>query len=289
MTMPNNMNNGETPQQPLQPAQNPAMMQAPAQTSASKPTRTTVCGILGVVFGALALLLSFIPIINNFAAILGFIGVILAVIAIIGTFRGKKHGKALAVVAAVLSVLSIVITLAMQQATVDAIDEAVNGNAVSQQDDGTSTDTQDGGASSDASSSDASTDASTDAAGVQDMEGDLENTHVAIVSAARSDNDYEGNPTVLVTYTWTNNSDQNTSFFAVLDESVFQNGQQLDTAVYSSNPAGYDVNSSLAELQPGATGTVTIGYVLKDDSPVDVEVTALISFDDAKVSHTFTL
>ena len=39
---------------------------------------TTICGIAAVVFGALGLVLSFIPIVNNIAAILGFIGVILA-------------------------------------------------------------------------------------------------------------------------------------------------------------------------------------------------------------------
>ena len=42
---------------------------------------TTICGIAAVVFGALGLVLSFIPIVNNIAAILGFIGVILAIIA----------------------------------------------------------------------------------------------------------------------------------------------------------------------------------------------------------------
>lgn len=47
---------------------------------------TTICGIAAVVFGALGLVLSFIPIVNNIAAILGFIGVILAIIAIVGTF-----------------------------------------------------------------------------------------------------------------------------------------------------------------------------------------------------------
>ena len=66
---------------------------------------TTICGIAAVVFGALGLVLSFIPIVNNIAAILGFIGVILAIIAIVGTFRGKKRGKVLSIVAAVLSVL----------------------------------------------------------------------------------------------------------------------------------------------------------------------------------------
>lgn len=84
----------------------------------------TVCGIVGVVFGALGFVLSFIPIINNIAAIFGFIGVILAIVALVGTFRGKKRGKALAIVAAVLSVLAIVITLAMQSAASKAIDEA---------------------------------------------------------------------------------------------------------------------------------------------------------------------
>ena len=60
---------------------------------------TTICGIAAVVFGALGLVLSFIPIVNNIAAILGFIGVILAIIAIVGTFRGKKRGKVLSIVA----------------------------------------------------------------------------------------------------------------------------------------------------------------------------------------------
>ena len=86
---------------------------------------TTICGIAAVVFGALGLVLSFIPIVNNIAAILGFIGVILAIIAIVGTFRGKKRGKVLSIVAAVLSVLAIVITLAMQSAASKAIDDSI--------------------------------------------------------------------------------------------------------------------------------------------------------------------
>ena len=97
------------------------------ETSAQgTPKGTTICGIVGVVFGALGLVLSFIPIVNNIAAILGAIGVVLAIIAMVGTFRGKKAGKILSIVAAVLSVLAIVITLAMQSAASKAIDEAIN-------------------------------------------------------------------------------------------------------------------------------------------------------------------
>ena len=66
------------------------------ETSAQgTPKGTTICGIVGVVFGALGLVLSFIPIVNNIAAILGAIGVVLAIIAMVGTFRGKKAGKIL--------------------------------------------------------------------------------------------------------------------------------------------------------------------------------------------------
>lgn len=138
------------PQQPIQP-------QPPLQPVYQEEKGLTVCGIVGVVFGALGFVLSFIPIINNIAAIFGFIGVILAIVALVGTFRGKKRGKALAIVAAVLSVLAIVITLAMQSAASKAIDEAT-------------------GVSSSQSSAKGS--AKNQPKGDQDMEGDLKTMHV---------------------------------------------------------------------------------------------------------------
>lgn len=224
------------PQQPIQP-------QPPLQPVYQEEKGLTVCGIVGVVFGALGFVLSFIPIINNIAAIFGFIGVILAIVALVGTFRGKKRGK--------------------------AIDEAT-------------------GVSSSQSSAKGS--AKNQPKGDQDMEGDLKTMHVKIVSAVRSNNDYNNQPTVLVTFEWTNNTDKNNSFAVLASPQVFQNGQALDTAIYSENPAGYDSNSDFAEVQPGATGTVTIGYTLKDDSEVTVDVTDLFDLNDsAKVVHKFTV
>ncbi|KAB7791176.1 DUF5067 domain-containing protein [Bifidobacterium leontopitheci] len=236
--------------------------------------RITICGVVGVVFGALGLVLSFIPIINNIAAILGAIGVVLAIIAIVGTFRGKKDGKIVAVVAAVLSILAIVITLAMQAAASKAIDDAMD-KAV-----GTSQTAKSGSSKS----------ASKDAKGEQDMEGDLKTMHVKIVSAVKSGNDYEGKPTVLVTYEWKNTTEKNNSFMVLANAQVFQNGQALETAVYMDEPEGYDGSSYMADVQPGATATATVGYVLKDQSAVTVDVTDTFSLDDsAKVAHTFNL
>ena len=114
--------------------------------------------------------------------------------------------------------------------------------------------------------------------------------HVKIVSAVRSGNDYNNQPTVLVTYEWTNNTDKNNSFAVLASPKAFQNGQELETAIYMDSPEGYDSGSDLSELQPGATGTVTLGYVLKDDSEITVDVTNLFDFSDtAKVTHKFTL
>ena len=56
------------------PAAPNGMRPAPIMPSPA-PQGTTVCGIVGVVFGALGLVLSFIPIINNIAAIFGLVGV----------------------------------------------------------------------------------------------------------------------------------------------------------------------------------------------------------------------
>ena len=196
---------------------------------------TTICGIAAVVFGALGLVLSFIPIVNNIAAILGFIGVILAIIAIVGTFRGKKRGKVLSIVAAVLSVLSIVITLAMQSAASKAIDDSIKeskGIDTSQ-----SSSSKSAGKSSDASKSKAS---EQKVQGEQDLEGDIEGAHVKIVSAVKSVNDYNGKPTALVTYEWTNNTSKNNSFATLAHPNVFQNGTELETAVYFDQPEGYD-------------------------------------------------
>lgn len=49
-------------------------------------------------------------------------------------------------------------------------------------------------------------------------------------------------------------------------------------------------NSSTNALQPGATGTVTLGYVLEDETnPVTVEVSGTLDMSGQKVTHEFAL
>ncbi|MCG4567201.1 MULTISPECIES: DUF5067 domain-containing protein [Bifidobacterium] len=124
------------------------------------------------------------------------------------------------------------------------------------------------------------------------MEGDVggKNYHVKIDSLVKSVNDVEGKPTVLLTYELTNNKNEN-SVPAETTPQVFQNGHQLDTAVYFDPvPEGYDANSYLSAIQPGATGTVTLGYVLEDESnPVTVEISGDYGLSHQKVTHEFAI
>lgn len=242
----------------------------------NKPEHLSACGVTALVLGIVGTVLSFIPIINNLAAVLGVIGLVLGIIGLIGVFRGKKRGKALTIAGTILSVVAIVVTLAMQSATGKAIDSASKGLSSS------SSQTQSSGKQNSKQTKPAT--------GKQDTEGDLSNAHVKIASVIRSSNDYNNAQTVLVTYQWTNKTDKNQAFQTLLNAKAFQNGQELDTAIYSQPPQGYDAQSGLSQLQPNAQGTATIGYVLKDDSPVTVEVSDLFAVNsNAKVTHVYNL
>ena len=67
---------------------------------------TSAAAIVGLVLGILAIVTSWIPIVNNLSFILG----------AIGTARGKKGGKGLAIAALIVNVLSLVIVLGLQSA-----------------------------------------------------------------------------------------------------------------------------------------------------------------------------
>ena len=70
-----------------------------------------VLGILAIIFGALALLGSWMPIINNFSFILAILALIFG---IIGFLVNRKRPKTLAIIGTVLSIVSIAIVLGTQ-------------------------------------------------------------------------------------------------------------------------------------------------------------------------------
>lgn len=95
-----------------------------AQNESVQNLKISACAIIGCVLGGIALLLSAVPIVNNFAFVLGLIGLILGVIGLVGTIRKKRGGKVLAIVTVVISALSLVIVLASQSFYGSVLDDA---------------------------------------------------------------------------------------------------------------------------------------------------------------------
>ena len=77
---------------------------------------TSAAAIVGLVLGILAIVTSWIPIVNNLSGILAMVGLVFSIVGVVGTARGKKGGRDLAVAALVLNALSLVIVLGLQSA-----------------------------------------------------------------------------------------------------------------------------------------------------------------------------
>lgn len=110
----------------------------------------------------------------------------------------------------------------------------------------------------------------------QPAEEQASSKYVVTIDGSTVTTDYEGKPAIIVDYTFTNNSDDATSFAVACSQKAFQNGVQLETAVVLDDLG----NGYLAEIKPGATTSARMAYSLDDESDVTVEVKELISFDD---------
>lgn len=98
------------------------------------------------------------------------------------------------------------------------------------------------------------------------------------IGEARTGTDYQGNPAVVIPYTFTNNSDEAISPMVALHEKVFQNGVQLDVAIGVS---GADSGKAMSEVKPGASISYEMSYELQDTTnDVTVEVEELFSFSN---------
>ena len=101
--------------------------------------------------------------------------------------------------------------------------------------------------------------------------------------------DYQGNPAVVVTYTWTNNSDETTNAMSELTEQAFQNGVELSVATVTSSEQ-YTTGSSLRDVRPGAQTEVRCAFRLPNTtSPIEFEVSEFLSRTGTVVYKTFDL
>lgn len=101
---------------------------------------------------------------------------------------------------------------------------------------------------------------------------------VEIKSAAVTQ-DYDGNPAVIITYSWTNNSSETTSPMFSISTAVFQDGIGMNSAFIYDDPA-YDGDMYSTDVRPGTTVDVQEAFELSNTtSPIEVEITEAFSWD----------
>ena len=125
----------------------------------------------------------------------------------------------------------------------------------------------------------------TTAAPEPDGEGTIGDYYIKIVSAEKG-KDYGGKDVIVVTYEWTNNSDEEKMFSTAFTAKAYQNGIECVSAYLVD---GVDSQKTLANIKPGTSMEVKEAYELNDSSEVLVEVGEWLGFDNTKVEKKFVL
>ena len=212
----------------------------------------SVLAIVGLVLAIIALLVSFVPIVNNGAFVLGLVGAVFAIVGIVQTGKGKRRGRGLAVAGLVIAVLSVVIVLVTQSMYSAAIDSVTDGAQPTQAASSSSSQAASDGAATGSSSS--SADYSNMAPG---QSVDLDNgLSVSVDKVEAGLSNYDGSKVTQVTVTYKNNGSSNASFNAFDWKASDANGAQRDETYYASQENA--LNSGT--LSAGGTVTGTIAF-----------------------------
>lgn len=117
-------------------------------------------------------------------------------------------------------------------------------------------------------------------------EGNLGDYYVKIKGCTFA-KDYEGKKIIIINYDFTNNSDETIAPFLAVHGTAFQDGIELDTAL-TLDSSTYDIGRAQKEVKSGTTiEDCQDGFVLSSTSPVEYEMSKLISFSDETLEKTF--
>lgn len=114
------------------------------------------------------------------------------------------------------------------------------------------------------------------------------NGHYVEIKDAVFTDDHNGNPCIVVTFAWTNNGDKAYSSMSQIMGKAFQNGIEIESALYLYDNDLFDGSPYMLEIKPGATLDVQRAFQLSDPSaPVEFELGELFGTGD-KVTKVFT-
>lgn len=112
-----------------------------------------------------------------------------------------------------------------------------------------------------------------------------------VIDSCRMAKDYEGKSVVIVKYLFENvSNEESTAFAYTFEDTVYQNGVGLNEAYILDDSANYSLDNQTKEIKAGSTIEVEVAYELNDETTdIEVEVEELFSFDDVKITKTFSI
>lgn len=250
-------------------------------------------GITSLVMGVLALMISWVPIINNVTFLFSILGLVFAIVAFVGIKHHKVRGRGLAYAGLITSIVGFAIMLATQSFYGEVLKQATTTSHTKTATSSTSNNDSEKAQKDDsAGNEEKSQDNNNDNKDASEGEIDNGKYHVTIKGAELSGEDYEGNPTVLVTYEVVNNQKDKTSNPFDWTVEVFQNGVTLSGhPIYRNKPKGYDPKAHHYEtkIQPGGKFSYVEAFVIKDKkAPIRVEISSSWGAE-SKVTKEFNL
>ena len=233
---------------------------------------TSGLAVAGLVCGIIALVSSFVPLLNLLSFPFVLLAIIFGGIGVWQTVKGTKGGKGIAIAGLVLGIIALLVTAVMYGSAGAASDAAGKGQGDSGQ---AAQQSAQGTQGSEAQQPEAA------------QSGGEAADYQVTIGEATTGEDYQGNPAILVSYTFVNNSDEAVSPLVAVSAKAFQNGVQLEGAI---GVDGAESSKSMSEIKPGASVTYALAYELTDTSDVTVEVEELFSFSDELLAvKTFSL
>lgn len=110
------------------------------------------------------------------------------------------------------------------------------------------------------------------------------------IKSCRIARNYDHKSVVIVTYGFTNNSENSANFEWAFDDTVYQKGVGLNPAFVLDEGVSWLEENATKDIQKGATVDVEKAYILNDTTTdIEVEVKELFSFGNDTVKKTFKI
>lgn len=155
----------------------------------------------------------------------------------------------------------------------------------------TTTDQGTGSVSNQTQSTEAVDDVNEPAATEETKSNDQIGDYSLVIDSCRLAKSYDDKPVIIVKYIFGNVSDDDAACFSfTFEHAVYQNGVGLNEAWVLDDSANYSMDNQSKEIKKGATIEVEVAYELNDTTTdIEVEVSELISFNDSKITKTFSI